>query len=84
MDYGLWLFVLGYLATLFANIILLIQLRRTKSIYGLCPDTQQIFLLATISRVVWMFDTRLTTMYLAAFEVVANCLISVYITWMCY
>ena len=84
MEFLLILFVAGYLGQLFANLILVTKIRQSKTIYGLCEDTQQVFFLATLSRVVWMYDTRLTSMYLASFEVFTNVCLMAYICYLCY
>ena len=84
MEFLLILFVCGYLGQLFANLILLVKIRKTKSVYGLCEDTQQVFWLSTVSRVIWMYDTRLTSMYLASFEVFTNIVLMTYIVYLCY
>ena len=78
------LFISGYLGQLIANIMLVYQIHKSKSIYGLCDDTQLVFLVATFSRVFWMHDTRLTSFYIATFEVVMNLILSAYICYMCY
>ena len=84
MDFMLALFIAGYLGQLIANVVLVMQIHKSKSIYGLCDDTQWVFFVATISRVFWMHDTRLTSFYIASFEVITNVLLSAFICYLCY
>ena len=84
MEIVLWLFMLGYWSQLAATALLIYKVRTQRSIYGLCPDTQKLLLLATLSRVIWLFETRLSTMPLATFEVITSTVLLVYSTYLCY
>ncbi|CAG9319051.1 unnamed protein product [Blepharisma stoltei] len=77
MDQVLWLFTLGYLFQSLANGILIYTISKQKSIYGLSVDSQWLFLFATLARCIWIFDTRLTSLPLASFELVINVLLGV-------
>jgi len=64
----IWFFITGYLIHFFASCILIWKIRSTQSIYGLSPDTQICYLLATVSRWLWALDTRLVETNLAYLE----------------
>eukprot|EP00743_Colponemidia_sp_Colp-15_P001590 GILK01001736.1.p1 GENE.GILK01001736.1~~GILK01001736.1.p1 ORF type:complete len:224 (-),score=33.43 GILK01001736.1:198-869(-) len=83
-DTVLWLFTLGYFAQFVGTSILLYKIRKQRSIYGLSVDTQQMFLLAAIVRVIWVFDTRLTQLSLVYVEMVLSILFSLGIVYYCH
>eukprot|EP00357_Protocruzia_adherens_P014358 CAMPEP_0115004286 /NCGR_PEP_ID=MMETSP0216-20121206/19105_1 /TAXON_ID=223996 /ORGANISM="Protocruzia adherens, Strain Boccale" /LENGTH=256 /DNA_ID=CAMNT_0002370231 /DNA_START=27 /DNA_END=797 /DNA_ORIENTATION=- len=83
MDYVLWIFTLGYLAQSFASGILIYKIQKTKSIDGLSIDTQLLFLVGALSRCVWVWDTRLTSIFLIWFELVCAVILSIYIIFLC-
>lgn len=84
MELVLVLFLLGYWSQLAATALLIYKVRTQKSIYGLCPDTQQILLLATLSRVIWLYETRLSSLPLATLEVLTSTALLIYSTYLCY
>jgi ER lumen protein retaining receptor len=84
MDMELWLFTLGNLFQLFANCILLYKLYKNSSMFGLSIDSQQLFFIALVARCIWIYDTRLISFPLAAFELLSNLLISGLICVICY
>lgn len=54
-----WLFIFGYLIQMVGSYMLLNKIWKKKSIYGLSSDTQVCLFVSTLSRVVWVKDTRL-------------------------
>lgn len=61
-------FIGGYVTQLIATILLLKEVLKKQSVYGLSMDTQICFLLSTVSRAIWTRDTRLTETRLAHVE----------------
>jgi len=59
MEYLLLVFTLGYLIQDFANLILILRIRRKRSIEGLSKETQIMYFLGTFMRFIYIFDTRL-------------------------
>mgnify|MGYP001098713421 FL=1 len=84
MDIVLWLFTLGYLFQVAASCILVVKMQKQKSIYGMCPDTQWVFFIATLSRCVWIFDTRLMGLPLAYIELISNVVLGAYCCYLCH
>ena len=83
MDFVLWLFSIGYLFQLAAALLLVYTVRNTKSVFGLSRDTQIIFFIAQIARVIWIFDTRLYKFPLASLELLLNVLLAGYAVYLC-
>lgn len=59
-------FIGGYVTQLIATVLLLKEVVKKQSVYGLSMDTQICFLLSTISRAIWTRDTRLTEVHTRA------------------
>jgi ER lumen protein retaining receptor len=84
MDFVLWLFSLGYLFQLVATAMLVLAVLKTRSIFGLSQDTQILFLVGQLARLIWIFDTRLYKYTLAQAELIANVLLSGYACYLCH
>eukprot|EP00922_Rhytidocystis_sp_ex-Travisia-forbesii_P053267 GHVS01078986.1.p1 GENE.GHVS01078986.1~~GHVS01078986.1.p1 ORF type:complete len:217 (-),score=4.37 GHVS01078986.1:734-1384(-) len=76
-----WLFICGYAIHFLASALLLFKICQNKSIYGLAVDTQVCFLLSTVSRCVWSFDTRLIETWVAHVELCCSTLIAVVLVY---
>ena len=57
MWYQLMLFVSSYYILHRASILLVLKIRKQKSVYGVSLDYQIALLIATLSRCVWFTDT---------------------------
>lgn len=84
MDFVLWLFSLGYLFQLVATAMLVLSVLKTRSIFGLSHDTQILFLVGQLARLIWIFDTRLYKYTFAQVELIANVLLSGYACYLCH
>ena len=84
MDIVLWVFIIGYLFQLIATSLLIFKMLKQKSIYGLCWDTQLIFLLGSISRCAWLEDTRLKFLPFAYLELYSNTTLLFMSAYLCH
>lgn len=78
------LFIGGYVIQTIGNGLLLSQVLKKKSVYGLAVETQLAYLLSTISRCIWSLDTRLVETKIAYFELFISLLISTILLWSCF
>lgn len=76
-----WLFIGGYMLQTSANGMLLGQVLRKRSVYGLSAETQVAYLLSTLARCIWSMDTRLVETKVAYLELVASVLVSASLVW---
>lgn len=83
MDIVVWLFTIGYFFQLLGTLILILKIQKQKSTFGLCLDTQYLFLLGSISRCFWLNQTRLAKMPFALFELVGNTSLLVIAVYLC-
>ncbi len=72
MELILLLFTLGYVAQLIGNYLLIMKIRKQKNIEGLSFETQIIYLIGSIVRCIWVFDTRLTNLFLVWLELLLS------------
>ena len=72
-------FVAGYYVEHLANILLIFKIHKQKSVYGVSLDSQIMLLIATLSRIVWFSDTKLSTITLAYAEITLAVLLHLYI-----
>jgi len=79
-----FLFILGYCIHFGASCVLLYKIWKQKSIYGLAVDTQVSYLLAVISRCVWVMETRLVETYFAYFELLVSTMAALGLSFLCY
>eukprot|EP01071_Lankesteria_metandrocarpae_P002347 Lankesteria_metandrocarpae@DN2262_c0_g1_i1.p1 len=77
MHWEVLLFISGYGVQLTASCILLTQIWKRQSVYGLSMDMFLCLLLSTISRCVWSFDTRLTDTFLVYMELIGSLITSI-------
>eukprot|EP00918_Siedleckia_nematoides_P031089 GHVU01067284.1.p1 GENE.GHVU01067284.1~~GHVU01067284.1.p1 ORF type:complete len:152 (-),score=12.30 GHVU01067284.1:1075-1530(-) len=70
----IWLFIIGYIIQCVGSVMLLVSIRKQKSIFGLSADSLHCFLLSTVSRCFWSLDTRLVETPLLFFELVLSTL----------
>ena len=84
MDLVLWIFISGYAFQLIATSLLIFKMLKQRSIYGLCWDTQIIFLLGSISRCIWLEDTRLKSLPFAYIELYSNTFLLCISAYLCY
>jgi hypothetical protein len=80
----LYLFVFGYLFEHIGNAIMIYKLQKQKSMYGISIDTQVCLLLTTLSRVLWMWDTQLSRLWISMVEIAAAVLLHAYIVYLCF
>ena len=80
----LYLFVAGYIMEHIGNGIMIYKLRKQKSMYGISIDTQLCLLASTIARVMWMFDTQLTRLWISVIEIITAVIMHGYIVYLCY
>mmetsp|Transcript_94953 Transcript_94953/g.268185 ORF Transcript_94953/g.268185 Transcript_94953/m.268185 type:complete len:221 (-) Transcript_94953:107-769(-) len=80
----IFLFILGYLVQAAASGILFYKIYKHKSIYGLSVDTQVAYLLAAISRCVWVLETRLVETKLAYFELLVSTAAACGLAFLCF
>lgn len=83
MDFVLWLFSLGYMFQLVATAMLVLSVLKTRSIFGLSQDTQLLFLVGQLARLVWIYDTRMYKFALAQVELIVNVLLAGYACYLC-
>jgi ER lumen protein retaining receptor len=84
MDIVLWIFVCGYFFQMLATSLLIYKIWKQKSIYGLCWDTQLIFLFGSVSRCIWLNETRLKYLPFAHFELYSNTLLLLLSVYLCF
>lgn len=72
MELVLMLFTLGYIAQFAGNYLLIMKIRKQKSIEGLSFETQIIYLIGSLVRCIWVFDTRLTSNFLVWIELLLS------------
>ena len=84
MDIVLWIFACGYFFQMLATLILIMKMVKQKSIYGLCWDTQFIFFLGSVSRCLWLKETKLRSLPFAHFELYSNTILLFISVYMCY
>jgi hypothetical protein len=84
MEIGLWFFMLGYFFQLIATSLLIFKILKQRSIFGLCWDTQLIFLLGSLSRVFWQSNTRLKHLPLHYVELYLNVILLLGSLYLCY
>ncbi|KAF4751138.1 hypothetical protein FOZ62_010258, partial [Perkinsus olseni] len=79
-----FLFELGYGIQLAAALLLLYRISTMKNIYGLSIDTQVCFLMGTLSRFIWMMDTRLVETWFSYLELWFNLAVQLALCYYCY
>jgi len=79
-----FLFIIGYYVQLAASGLLFFKISKQRSIYGLSVDTQIAYLLAVISRCIWVMETRMVETYLAHFELVLSTLSAIGLCFLCF
>ncbi len=80
----LYLFVFGYIFEHIGNGVMIYKLIKQKSMYGISIDTQVCLLASTLARVLWMFDTQLTKLWISVIEICAAVGMHAYIVFLCY
>eukprot|EP01056_Protomagalhaensia_sp_Gyna25_P002543 Protomagalhaensia_sp_Gyna_25__2542@NODE_2437_length_1086_cov_639_553964_g1889_i2_p1_GENE_NODE_2437_length_1086_cov_639_553964_g1889_i2NODE_2437_length_1086_cov_639_553964_g1889_i2_p1_ORF_typecomplete_len219_score20_47ER_lumen_recept/PF00810_18/2_2e21ER_lumen_recept/PF00810_18/1e04_NODE_2437_length_1086_cov_639_553964_g1889_i249705 len=70
-------FIGGYITQLIGSSLLLTRIAKRQSIYGLAVDTQICYLLSTLARCWWSFDTRLVETQVAYWELVCSVLVAI-------
>lgn len=84
MEIVLLIFISGYFFQMIATSLLIFKMFKQKSIYGLCWDTQLIFLFGSISRCFWLEDTRLKNLPFAHLELYSNTILLCISVFFCY
>ncbi len=79
----LWLFILSYLAHHSGNALLLYKIIKKKSIDGICIDTQIMFLIGALFRIIWTADSKLFSIPIIWVELPASICIHSYILYLC-
>lgn len=80
----LWLFLLSYVAHHGGNAVLLYKIQKKKSIDGICIDTQVMFLIGAVLRVIWVTDSKLYRLPILWLELPASIGIHSYILYLCH
>jgi len=80
----IFLFILGYYVHFAASCVLFWKIYKQKSIYGLSVDTQAAYLLAVISRCVWVMETRLVETKLAYLELMLSTVSAFGLSYLCF
>ena len=70
MKLVLWLFEIGYLLQHLATILQIMRIIRKKSTELVSIDSNIIFLIASIAKIFWIFDTALKKMIISYIEVI--------------
>jgi hypothetical protein len=78
----LWIFELGYLLQHLGTFFQILQINRSKNTDMVSLDTNIYFLVGTVCRLVWMWDSALKSFYLAYLEITISVIISFYILWL--
>lgn len=66
----LWLFEFGYVLQHLAIIFQILEMKRQKNTEGVSLETILFFFIATVCRLIWMWDSMLSSFYLAYIELV--------------
>jgi ER lumen protein retaining receptor len=82
MELLLFVFTLGYLLQHFGSLLLIRQVLKKQSIEGLSLDTQVCFLIGALSRIFWVFDTRLIYFPLIWLELLLSVISGAYILYL--
>ena len=69
MKLVLWLFEIGYLLQHFATILQIMRMLNKKSTELVSVDSNILFLITSIAKIFWIFDTMLKKMIISYFEV---------------
>lgn len=67
----LWLFEFGYVLQHLAIVFQILEIKKTKSTEGISYETILFFSIATVCRLVWMWDSMLANFYFAYLELIA-------------
>jgi TRAP-type uncharacterized transport system fused permease subunit len=78
----LWIFEFGYLLQHLATFFQINRINKVKNTDMVSLDTNIYFLVGTICRLVWMWDSALKSFYLAYIEITISVLASLYILWL--
>lgn len=84
MEFILFMFMMGYIAQLVGNYILIMKIRKQKNIEGLSFETQVIYLIGSLVRGIWVFETRLSNTWLFWPELLASIGSSGYLVYLFY
>jgi hypothetical protein len=78
----LWIFELGYMLQHLATFFQIMRINKVKNTDMVSLDTNIYFLVGTICRLIWMWDSALKSFYLAYLEITISVLISIYILYL--
>jgi hypothetical protein len=78
----LWIFEIGYILQHLATFFQINRINKVKNTDMVSLDTNIYFLVGTICRLVWMWESALKSFYLAYLEIVVSVLSSIYILWL--
>lgn len=84
LDIQLYLFVAGYLVEHIGNGIMIYKLNKQKTMYGISIETQICLMCTTLARVLWMWDTSLTKLWISLLEITAAVAMHAFILFQCY
>lgn len=79
-----FIFIIGYYVQLGASCLLAVKIYKHKSIYGLSVDTQIAYLIAVISRCIWVMETRLVETKFAYLELIMSTVAAIYLSFLCW
>jgi ER lumen protein retaining receptor len=82
MSFVLWLFEFGYILQHAATIFQIFRIKSRKSTEIISLDTNILFLIGALSRLVWMWDSMLKGFFLAYLEIIMAFISLVYIIFL--
>lgn len=82
MSFVLWLFELGYILQHAATIFQILRIQSRKSTEIISFDTNIMFLIGALSRLVWMWDSMLKGFFLAYIEIIMALTSLIYIIFL--
>ena len=81
MDWPSFVFILGYLINIIGNIYLTFNVSNDKHIEGLSFQTQIIYAVATITKILYFFNTTLSDYFIGYVEIVLSLVSSAYLIY---
>jgi len=79
----LWVFNIGYIFQHIGTLIQIKKIEKKRSTEGVCVDTQILFFIGALARVIWISDTQLKNFWLTYVELVLAFLTISYCLYIC-
>src|SRR4051812_46633053 len=83
VSYILWVFNFGYLLQHIGTFLQIKKIQAIRSNEGVCVDTQILFLIGALARIVWISDTQLKNFWLTYVELILALLTLSYCLYLC-